>query len=127
MKVLFYILLFCAPTITHAGDYVVFGVKTDIPLADNQAPVRDLYVSMGTNQGIKVGSKLDAYRVLTTVDEIQQKTGRNFQFKIARLKVIHAETDMAVVRVVDMLPVESTPIGLYTNVMVGDQVQVSSK
>ena len=127
MKIFFTLCVFLFPTLALADGYVVFGVKTDIPLADNQTPVRDIYVSMGTNQGIKAGSKLDAYRVLTTVDEIQQKTGRNFQFKFARLKVIHAESDMAVARVMELLPAESTPIGVYTNVMVGDQVQVSSK
>lgn len=127
MKTLLFLSLFFLPNTSHAEGYVVFGVKTDIPLADGQTPVRDIYVSMGTNQGIKNGSRLDAYRVLTTVDELQQKTGRNFQFKFARLKVIHAETDMAVARVMELLPAENTPIGLYTNVMVGDQVQVSSK
>ncbi|MGZ3654702.1 MAG: hypothetical protein ACXVCS_04070 [Bdellovibrionota bacterium] len=110
-----------------AGEYKVFGIRTDFPMADGQPLFRDVYVNMGTNQGIKNGSSLDAYRVITTVDELNQKTGRNISFKIAKLKVIHAETDLAVARVTSFLPPDSTPLGTYTNVMVGDEVEVGSK
>jgi hypothetical protein len=86
-----------------------------------------VYVNIGTNQGVKTGTILDASRVITTVDELNQKTGRNIAFKIAKLKVIHAETDLAVARVMQMLPPDSTPLGSYTNVMVGDEVDVGKK
>jgi hypothetical protein len=126
MKILLFIAsLFLYSTAVHAEGFTVFSVKTDFPMSDGQTHFRDVYVNMGTSQGIKPGSKLDAYRVLTTVDEINQKTGRNISFKIARLKVIHAEPDMAVARVIEFLPPESTPIGTYTNVMVGDRVDAS--
>ena len=110
-----------------AGEYKVFGIRTDFPMADGQPLFRDVYVNMGTNQGIKNGSTLEAYRVVTTVDEINQKTGRNISFKIAKLKVIHAESDLAVARVSEFLPPDSTPLGSFTNVMVGDEVEVGKK
>ena len=69
----------------------------------------------------------DVRRVVTTVDELNQKTGRNISFKFAKLKVIHAETDVAVARVVSFLPPDSTPVGSFTNVMVGDEVEVAKK
>lgn len=132
MKALFWIVTtilvyaVCA-TAALAGDYQVFGIRTDFPMADGQPLFRDVYVNMGTNQGIKTGSTLDAFRVVTTVDELNQKTGRNISFKIAKLKVIHAESDLAVARVTQFLPPEATPIGSFTNVMVGDQVEVAKK
>lgn len=110
-----------------AGDYKVYGIRTDYPMADGQPLFRDVYVNMGTNQGIKTGSALDAYRNVTTVDELNQRVGKGMSFKIAKLKVIHAEAEMAVARVVQMLPPESTPIGAYTNVIVGDDVEVGKK
>ena len=70
---------------------------------------------------------LDAFRTLTTVDEINQRTGQNISFRIAKLKVIHAEGGIAVARVVQMMPPESTPVGTHTNVMVGDTVEVGKK
>jgi hypothetical protein len=116
----------CA-TAALAADFKVFGIRTDYPMSDGQALFRDVYVNMGTNQGIKTGSILEASRVVTTVDELNQRTGRNISFKIAKLKVIHAETDVAVARVMSFQSPESTPIGSFTNVMVGDEVEVGSK
>lgn len=110
-----------------AGEYKVFGIRTDFPMADGQQLFRDVYVNMGTNQGVKEGSALDVFRVVTTVDEINQKTGRNISFKFAKLKVIHAESDLAVARVVQFLPPENSPLASYTNVMVGDEVEVGKK
>lgn len=110
-----------------AGQYKVFGIRTDFPMVEGQVSFRDVYVNLGTNQGIKTGSTLDAYRVVTTIDEINQTTGRNMSFKIAKLKVIHSEPELAVARVVQMLPPESTPLGSYTNIMVGDEVEVAKK
>jgi hypothetical protein len=111
----------------HAADFKVFGIRTDFPMAEGQPLFRDVYVNMGTNQGIKAGSALDAYRVVSTVDELNQRVGKNMTFKIAKLKVIHAEPEMAVARVVQMLPPDSTPLGAFTNVIVGDEVEVGKK
>ncbi len=114
------------PTTSFAS-YQVYGIRTDFPMTDGQQTFRDVYVNMGTDQGIKVGSVLEAYRVVTTVDEINQRVGKNISFKIAVLKVIHAEGDIAVARVEKMLPAEVVPTGTFTNVMVGDRVDISSK
>lgn len=114
-------------TSAHAADFKVFGIRTDFPMTEGQPLFRDVYVNMGTNQGIKAGSALDAYRVVSTVDELNQRVGKNMTFKIAKLKVIHAEAEMAVARVVQMLPPESTPLGAFTNVIVGDEVEVGKK
>lgn len=121
-----FLLLALLPS-TGLAAHQVFGIRTDFPMTDNQARYRDVYVNMGTDQGIKTGSLLDVFRVLTTVDEVNQRVGRNISFKFARLKVIHAEGDVSVARVVEMLPPESTPIASHTNVMVGDQVEVGKK
>ena len=127
MKRLFLVVLLFFPLSSEAADYAVFGVKTNFPMVDGEPILRDLYLNIGTNQGIKEGSQLEAHRLLTTIDEINQRTGNNITFKIARLRVIHAESDMAIARVVKMLPPESTPTGTYTNVMVGDRISVASK
>lgn len=127
MKILFVLLGVLSSTTALAGEYKVFGIRTDFPMTDGQPLFRDVYINMGTNQGIKTGSTLDAYRVVTTVDEINQRMGKNMTFKFAKLKVIHSEADLAIARVVQMLPPESTPLGNFTNVMVGDEVEVAKK
>lgn len=127
MKLSFLIAGLLFSTVAFGAEFKVFGIRTDFPMADGQPLFRDVYVNMGTNQGIKTGSALDAYRVVTTVDELNQRMGKNYSFKIAKLKVIHAEPDMAVARVVQMLPPEATPLGAFTNVVVGDEVEVGKK
>lgn len=122
----FLFLLMLLPSSTFAA-HQVFGIRTDFPMTDGQETFRDVYVNMGTDQGIKIGSILEASRVVTTVDEINQRTGRNISFPIAKLKVIHAEGDVAVARVLEMTKPELTPNGTFTNVMVGDQVDVAKK
>jgi hypothetical protein len=128
MKNFFLITILLLSTLTaRADDHQVFGVKSDFPMTDAQVLYRDVYVNLGTNQGVKTGSSLDAFRSLTTVDEINQHVGKNISFKIAKLKVIHAEGDISVARVEKMLPPEQTPTGSFTNVMVGDTVEISGK
>jgi hypothetical protein len=129
MKTFFWTLLLLASygSTAFAGEFQIFGIRTDFQLSDDQPRFRDVYINMGTSQGIKTGSSLDVYRSVTTVDELNQKTGRNISFKIAKLKVIHADTDISVARVTTFLSPETTPIGTYTNVIVGDQVEVSGK
>ena len=96
-------------------------------MADNQTLFKDIYVNMGTNQGIKIGSKLDAYRTISTVDELNQRNASNIHFKIAKLKVIHADATTSVARIIEMLSPQETPIANYSTVMVGDSVDVSRK
>ncbi len=133
MKVLYYISklslylgLLSYPISTLAG-YTVFGVRNEFPMNDSQKLYRDLYVNMGTAQGIKVGSKLDVFRLLSTADQLNQKNGPNINFRFAKLKVIHVEDNTAVARVVEFVPGEEIPNFGYSDVMVGDSVEVSHR
>jgi hypothetical protein len=121
-----YFLLFLLP-LTASAEYQVFGVKTDFLLEETQTKYRDVYVNIGTTQGVKIGSMLDVFRVITPVDEVNQRSARNISFKFAKLKVIHADSDSAVARVTQFLPMEKTPISSYTNVVVGDRVDIATK
>jgi hypothetical protein len=77
---------------------------------------------------VKVGTSLDVYRSQATADELNQKHLENISFKIAKLKVIHAEANIAVARLVDLQTAnKGAPIMLIPSVMVGDRVEVSRK
>lgn len=125
-----YFITFCAmvnPLHVAGANYTVYGIKNDFPMADNQTLFKDIYINMGTNQGIKPGSTLDAYRTMSTVDELNQKNAQSISFKIARLKVIHSDASVSVARIIEMLPPQVTPVGGYPTVMVGDSVDISRK
>jgi len=114
------------PTLASA-EFQVYGIRSDFLLDEAQTKFRDVYVNIGTTQGVKVGSMLDVYRVITPVDEINQRTAKNVSFKFAKMKIIHADGDSSVARVTQFYPAESTPMSSYTNVIVGDRVEIANK
>jgi hypothetical protein len=115
------------PKANAEANYRVYGIRTDFPMQDDQHVLKDFYITMGSSQGVKVGTQLDVYRSVPTSDEMNQKNAQNITFKIAHLKVIHVENSVAVARLLDMTPSKDTPNGIYANVMVGDAVEVSRK
>ncbi len=121
-----FLLIFLFPLTTFA-EFQVFGVKSDFLLDESQPKYRDVYVNIGTTQGVKVGSMLDVFRVITPVDEINQRSAKNVSFKFAKMKIIHADSDSAVARVTQFYPPENTPLSAYTNVIVGDRVEIANK
>lgn len=123
----FLLIALLLPLSASAEGFQVFGVKNDYPMADGETRFRDVYVNMGTNQGIKKGSTLDAFRTVTTVDDLNRRVGKNISFKIAKLKVIHADQDIAVARVMSFEKADVTPTGSYRDVMVGDRVELGAK
>lgn len=123
----FLLIALLLPSFASAEGFQVFGVKNDYPMADGETRFRDVYVNMGTNQGIKKGSTLDAFRTVTTVDDLNRRVGKNISFKIAKLKVIHADQDIAVARVTSFEKADVTPTGSYRDVMVGDRVELGAK
>jgi hypothetical protein len=121
------LLLFFTVYSAYADDFQVYGMRTDFPMADGEAIIKDFYVNLGTNHGVKAGSTLIAFREVTTADNLAQKSAAKVRFPVARLKVIHSEASAAVARLLEMLPAKETPASGYTNVMVGDLVELTRK
>ncbi len=110
-----------------APEHIVFGVKTEIPMADGERPRRDFYVNIGSNAGVKVGSVLDVFRSITSSDNLNNRNAHGITFKFAKLRIIHAESDMSVGRIIEVLPPAKTPIGEYPTVIVGDSVAIADR
>lgn len=120
-------LAYCIVLSAHAEtSNIVFGIRNEFPMSDTDQTSKDYYVGLGTSQGLRVGTTLDVYRSQATADELNQKHLENISFKFARLKVIHAEGNMAVARLIEIQsPSKGAPIALIPSVMVGDRVEVS--
>jgi hypothetical protein len=130
LKTLYLIALACLipSTATKAANsYFVYGIKTDFPLSETDRSVHDLYVNLGTTQGVKTGTLLDVYRTISTVDDVNKKVSEKISFKIAQIKVIHAEEDIAVARILEMKSPAETPLGDIPAVVIGDMVEVARK
>lgn len=107
--------------------YFVYGIKTDFMMSEQDKNIHDFYVNLGTGHGVKEGTMLDVYRTISTVDDLNKRVSKKISFRIAKLKVIHAEDGVSVARVEEMRPISETPIGEIPAVVVGDTVEVVKK
>jgi hypothetical protein len=106
--------------------YAVYSTYRPIDLGfPGEVTPRDYFVNMGSNQGVKPGSFLRVLRKAPTYDVSNQKIYRDVIFPIARLKVIHVESNAAIARLDEYAPTEATPAFSPRVVMVGDQVELS--
>ena len=108
-------------------NHIIFGIKSDFPMSRKEVPRRDYYINLGTDSGIKKGSVLDVYRTVTTTDNINNRSSKSIQFVIARVRVIHADENISVGRIIEMLPPSDIPIAILNTVIVGDRVEISRK
>ena len=72
--------------------------------ADGENPPKDYYVNMGTQNGVSKGSVLEVIRRMSTYDVENQQVYQDMSYPIARITIIHAEKDVAVGRLQQMLP-----------------------
>ena len=106
-------------------DFSVYNVASSIPMGTpGEVRLKDYYVNMGSNQGLKKGDFLEALRRLPSYDLMDQEFSRDLIFPIAVLKVIHVQSNAAICRLEKMLPLQSTPSISPLSVMVGDYIRV---
>ena len=111
-----------------AKDYVIYSIAQDIPMGvENEVLRKNFYVNMGTGQGLKNGSTLDVFRVISVLDPYENKQRFNHRVKIGEIKVIHAEDTSAIGTLTKLNADENTPVFEVGKMMVGDIVKVKVK
>jgi hypothetical protein len=114
------------PTAGQSSDYVVYSVYKELDLGNpGESPKKDFFVNIGSSQGVREGATLEVLRRISTYDLMTEKLYKDLLFPIARLKVIHVETNAAIARLEKMLPPDKTPALSPRAVMVGDSVRVT--
>lgn len=111
-----------------AKDYVIYSISQDIPMGNKDEIIRkNFYVDMGSTQGLKKGSLLDVYRVVSVLDPYESKKRFNHRVKIGEVKVLHAE-DSSAIGVMNKIEMdEETPVFEVGKMMIGDIVTVKTK
>ncbi len=106
-------------------DFVIYSVAQEIPMQNHTPPpLKNYFVNLGKNQGIKPGTILNVERMISEIDPFKAHKRFNHQVKIGELKVIHSEDESSIAIAVDY---DATQQGLapeYTALMIGDRVQV---
>jgi hypothetical protein len=110
-----------------AADHTVYQVYRPIDLGETDvAPPRDVFVSIGTDQGVKKGSVLDVYRKVSSFDNLTQKHMGDHLIPVGRVKVIHADPKNAIARLDKYVSIENEPALLPQAVMIGDVVRIKN-
>lgn len=128
LPVLFMIALTFTASMAIAKDYVIYSIAQDIPMGNKDEVIKkNFYVDMGKSQGVKQGSVLDVYRVVSVLDVYESKKRFNHRIKIGEMKVIHAEDSSAIGVLNKLEEGEETPVFEVGKMMIGDIVTVKVK
>lgn len=122
------IVFICSAPASHAADdFYVYSMYRALDLGDNPGAVvqKDYYVNMGSAQGLKSGAVLDVFRKVASYDLSNQKLYKDLTLPVAKIRVIHAEPNAAIARVVQISPEDRTPALTPRAIMVGDLVRRS--
>ena len=112
------------PTLAGAEEYSVYQVFRPIDLGEtDHTPPKDIFINMGSNQGIKKGSVLDVYRKISSFDNLTERLVGDHMIPVGKIKVIHSDEKTAIARVDRFVSVEQEPALLPQAIMIGDVVR----
>jgi hypothetical protein len=122
--VVFLELIFASST-ALADESTVYQVYRPIDLGEGGAPPpKDIFISMGADQGLRKGSTLDVYRRIASFDNLTQKHMGDHMIPVGKIKVIHVDGKTAIARADRFVSVEQEPALLPQAVMIGDIVRL---
>lgn len=111
-----------------AKDFVIYSIAQDIPMGNKDEVIKkNFYVDMGLSQGIKKGSVLDVYRVISVLDPYESKKRFNHRIKIGEVRILHSEDTSAIGVLNKLEEGEDTPVFEVGKLMIGDIVAVKVK
>lgn len=76
---------------------MIYSVAMDLPMGvDNEVLKKNFYVNLGSKQGVRKGTLLDVFRIISVLDPYDNRKRVNHRVKIGELKVLHANDDAAI-------------------------------
>jgi hypothetical protein len=107
-------------------NHYIYGIYKSLPMGDeNEVITKDFYVNVGTKQGLKAGQTLEVNRKIVTFDATSQKHQADMIVPIAKLKIIHVDSQASIARLEKMVSPEKAPAITPRAVMLGDYVRLS--
>ena len=129
MKALFLILTlliaFHAPVVS-ARTFMIYSMAMDLPMGvENEVLKKNFYVNLGSKQGVRKGTLLDVFRIISVLDPYDNRKRVNYRVKIGELKVLHTN-DEAAITVFHKHNEADMPVLDMDQFIVGDHVAVST-
>ncbi len=120
-------LFFYLPTLAYGQMAVtIFEVRKTLAMSDDDPVYRDFYVNGGSEVGLSVGAIMTVRRRLPLYDSYQNRSAGDLDLRVARVKVIHVQRGLAVVRLHSEFSREQTPLLEDNFIMVGDMIDLQS-
>ncbi len=106
---------------------MIYSVAQDLPMGvENEKIRKNFYVNIGSNQGIKNGTELSVFRIMTRQNPFSTEKSVTFKVKVGELRVVHSEKEDAIA-VFSKLNGDTDVYFDGNALMVGDQVDVKVK
>lgn len=109
-----------------ARDHLIYSVEEEVPMGyENEKTKKNYYVNIGANQGVKSGTKLDVFRVISKSNPYDNLKRVNYKVKIGELKIVHSDEEAAIGSITQVKFGVDDPLFEIKGFMIGDTVSVS--
>jgi hypothetical protein len=126
MKLLVLLTLMLLTTSLWARSFVIFSMTQDVSMGQEEEVVRkNYYVNLGSTQGVKKGSILDVFRIISVQNPYDNKKRVNYRVKIGELRVLHTTEDASITMVKNYQKPEEAPVFEIPQFMIGDHVGIN--
>lgn len=125
-RVVLILLLAVLARFSIAEEISVFDMRKTLAMADGDKVYRDFYLSKGFAAGLKPGMILTVKRRQPLYDTVHNRSAGDLNVAVGRIKVIHADKDIAVAREYQEFSRDDMPLLEDDFIMIGDEVDLSS-
>jgi hypothetical protein len=114
-----------SPLRALSNEHTVYQVFRPVDLGfENFTVPKDIYVSVGAEDGVRKGAKLDVFRKVASFNHLTQQHVGDHLVPVARVKVIHVDQRTAIARLDQFVSLDKEPALYPQAIMIGDQVQI---
>jgi hypothetical protein len=112
-------------TSVSANAFMIFNVSQDLPMGVEDEVIRkNFYVNLGSKQGVRKGTVLDVFRIVSVLNPYDNRRRINHKVKMGQVKVIHAGDESAITTFYKLE--KDTPVFELDQFIVGDHVAVNT-
>jgi hypothetical protein len=124
----FILFLILSTSISIAREHVIYSVEEEVPMGEeNEIQKKNYYINMGNNQGLKNGTILEVFRIISKANPYDNLKRINYKVKIGELKVLHSDDEAAIGSSQSVRLSINDPLFEVRNFMIGDHVSVKVK